>query len=428
MTGFFMYLLAIQGNIIPFLRSELHLSYGAVILHSSAFAAPGFVTGMFGDWLIRRYGRRRVLWLGALGMLGGAALLCVASAAWFSIGSCALMGASGGLILIVVTALLSELHGDRRNVALAEASAVAYAFGTVAPLVMSLCLSLALSWRNAVLVGVVFGGIILLWFGRTPLPDSAVISTPGHASLPAPYWIYWCALTMAIAIEFCILLWAPEFLQQVVGLSATSAAAAAAVFGLAMLTGRTAGGSLLRVIAAQRLFPLALLVTCLGFLIYWGLPRPPVAIVGLFVLGLGVALLYPLTLGLAMGAAGTRADTASARAALAGSFGILVTPALLGGLADKVGLQFGPSDSAWAGGGCAHLLRDCSSAAAADQTLSVWLRQHPGCAAVTTGRTVDYWLLRTERGIINTLASSSLGRGANGRLQQIAPFYRKFRM
>ena len=64
MTGFFMYLLAIQGNIVPFLRSELHLSYGAVILHSSAFAAPGFVTGMFGDWLIRRYGRRLVLWLG----------------------------------------------------------------------------------------------------------------------------------------------------------------------------------------------------------------------------------------------------------------------------------------------------------------------------------------------------------------------------
>ena len=142
MIGFFMYLLAIQGNIIPFLRSELHLSYGAVILHSSAFAAPGFVTGMFGDWLIRRYGRRRVLWLGALGMLAGAALLCVASAAWFSIGSCALMGASGGLIWIVVTAVLSELYGDRRNVALAEASAVAYAFGTVAPLVTSLCLSL----------------------------------------------------------------------------------------------------------------------------------------------------------------------------------------------------------------------------------------------------------------------------------------------
>ena len=93
-----------------------------------------------------------------------------------------------------------------------EASAVAYALGTVALLVMSLCLSLVLSWRNAVLVGVVYGGTILFWFGRTPLPDAAVISTSGHASLPAPSWVYWCALTMAIAIEFCILLGAPFFL------------------------------------------------------------------------------------------------------------------------------------------------------------------------------------------------------------------------
>ena len=46
MYGFFMYLLTIQGNIIPFLRSELYLGYGAVSLHSSAFAAGVFATGM----------------------------------------------------------------------------------------------------------------------------------------------------------------------------------------------------------------------------------------------------------------------------------------------------------------------------------------------------------------------------------------------
>jgi hypothetical protein len=61
--------------------------------------------------------------------------------------------ASGGLIWIVVTAVLSELHGDRRNVALAEASAVAYAFGIV-PVSLS-CFKLAQCracrcdvWRN----------------------------------------------------------------------------------------------------------------------------------------------------------------------------------------------------------------------------------------------------------------------------------------
>lgn len=71
MYGFFMYLLTIQGNIIPFLRSALPFGYGAVSLHSSAFAAGVFATGMFGDWLIRRYGRRRVLWLGCIGDVRG---------------------------------------------------------------------------------------------------------------------------------------------------------------------------------------------------------------------------------------------------------------------------------------------------------------------------------------------------------------------
>jgi fucose permease len=63
------------------------------------------------------------------------------------------------------------------------------------------------------------------------------------------------------------------------------------------------------------------------------------AIVGLFVRGLGIALLYPLTISFAIGAAGPRRDTGSARSALAGSLALLVCPALLGGVADKIGLH-----------------------------------------------------------------------------------------
>ena len=176
MTGFFMLSPCHSGQYHSFPEIELHLGYGAVILHSSAFAAQDLLPACSElAYPSIRSSPGPLAW--CIRYAGGAALLCVASAAWFSIGSCALMGASGGLIWIVVTAVLSELHGDRRNVALAEASAVAYAFGTVAPLVTSLCLSLALSWRYAVVVGVVFGGIILLCLVEHPLPDSAVIST-----------------------------------------------------------------------------------------------------------------------------------------------------------------------------------------------------------------------------------------------------------
>ena len=106
-----------------------------------------------------------------------------------------------------------------------------------------------------------------------------------------------------------------------------------------MLIGRTAGSRLLRHARPQHLFSLALLVAALGFLLYWWALQPVLATVGLFVLGLGVALLYPLTLGFAIGAAGDRADAASARFMLAAGLAIASMPALLGALADEVGLH-----------------------------------------------------------------------------------------
>jgi fucose permease len=114
-----------------------------------------------------------------------------------------------------------------------------------------------------------------------------------------------------------------------------------------VLLGRTAGSGLVRHVAPQRLLPIALAVTILGFLLYWSTSQAPLAIVGLFVLGLGVALLYPLTLGFAIDAAGERGDTASARFMLAVGIAIVSTPVLLGALADEVGLRL------------AHLMAPC---------------------------------------------------------------------
>jgi MFS family permease len=62
-------------------------------------------------------------------------------------------------------------------------------------------------------------------------------------------------------------------------------------------------------------------------------------VVGLFVLGLGIAPLYPLSIGFAIEAASPQAAAASARFMLAVGLSILSMPALLGGLADEVGLR-----------------------------------------------------------------------------------------
>jgi MFS transporter, DHA1 family, inner membrane transport protein len=337
--GFFTYLLTIQGNILPFLKQELDLSYRVVSLHSAAIAAGMIAVGLLGDRVVRRFGRRVALALGAMGAAAGAVLLCLAPFAWASIASCALIGALGALIPAVVPALLADLHGPRRHVAITEASAASYAFAMTAPLLTSLSIAVLAGWRPAVLAGALLGVLILVACRRAAIVDAVRTDTSAATSLPVAYWAYWCLLVTVIAIEFCVLLWAPTFLGRVAGLPQAHAASAAAAFALAMLLGRTAGSGVVRHVRPQRLFAIALLVTALGFLLYWGAGTPLLAVIGLFVLGLGVALLYPLTLGFAIGAAGERGDTASARFMLAAGLAIASMPVLLGALADEVGLR-----------------------------------------------------------------------------------------
>src|SRR6202453_5444145 len=74
----FAYFLNIQGNIIPFLRDELALSYREVSLHPAALAAGLIVCGLFGERAVAWCGRRGALALGFVGLCSGAVLLSLA--------------------------------------------------------------------------------------------------------------------------------------------------------------------------------------------------------------------------------------------------------------------------------------------------------------------------------------------------------------
>jgi len=343
LLGFFTFLLNIQGNILPFLQRELAIGYGIAALHSSAIAVGMIVTGLSGERVIRRLGQGRSLALGGLGAALGALLLCLAPAAWVSIGACFVLGLAGSLIPSVVPAMLADIHRQHRDRALAELAAVCYAFAVTAPLATGAALALGLGWRGAVLWGILCGLLILGIGRRAAVPEVPSVSGAA-ARLPAAYWAYWCLLVLVVAIEFCMLLWVPTYLERVVGLAPATAASTAAVFALAMLAGRLAGSALVDRVPAVVLYAGSLTVTLLGFAMYWagGLPwlaAPWLAVVGLAVVGLGVALLYPLSLGLALEAAGPLGSAASARFMFAVGLAILTAPFLLGAVADRVGLQ-----------------------------------------------------------------------------------------
>jgi MFS family permease len=69
----------------------------------------------------------------------------------------------------------------------------------------------------------------------------------------------------------------------------------------------------------------------------WTADQTWLAIVGLFVAGLGYGAQYPLSIALLLETAPGATDAAQARATLAGGLAIGVAPFLLGALADAVG-------------------------------------------------------------------------------------------
>jgi predicted MFS family arabinose efflux permease len=339
LSGFFTVMLNIQGNIIPFLREELALSYRAAGLHPSAIAAGMIVAGVVTERVLAALGRRAALQVAVGGSLAGMLLLGLATSAVVSVGGCLLVGLTGAMIPGIVAGLLARLHGPTRDQAYAECGAITYACAMVANFAVAGCVAVGLGWRGGLLLGAAFGIAVVLTLGRRPIPNAPPrMARSRGGTLPPACVAYLVTLGFGVALEFSVLLWSPAFLEHVVGLGASVAAACSAAFSAAMLLGRWAGSLLVRVLPPVLLYPAALALVAPGFALYWGVATPIAAVVGLFVLGLAVALLYPLSLGLLIAAAGAAADIAGARTAFAAGTALLLSPLVLGTLADAVGL------------------------------------------------------------------------------------------
>jgi fucose permease len=78
LLGYFGCLQTSVGPVMAFLRTELQLNYTIEGLHFSAWAFGVILAGISGDYSIRLFGRRTVLWGGGVGMAAGAIALITA--------------------------------------------------------------------------------------------------------------------------------------------------------------------------------------------------------------------------------------------------------------------------------------------------------------------------------------------------------------
>jgi predicted MFS family arabinose efflux permease len=345
-VGCFAYCLYGLGPILAFLRADLHLSYALTTLHSVLWSGGTIAAGLAYRPLVARLGQRLLMWSMTAAFCAGIVLLAAAHMLALTLAAALLMGASGTTLLVATSAILADRHGPRRDRALVEANAGAVAMAVLAPLLFGALGGTAVTWRAALAVPLAGFAVLYLLFRRLPGPaGTSEPASPGEirplpGRLPAVYWVRAALVAVSVAAEFCMVFYAAELLHAA-GLPLDRAATALALFYLGELTGRLAGARLTGRQSAARsraLVAVSLAVAAAGFAAFWLSGHLAVVLAGLFVTGLGIANLYPLTLGLAMSAAPGDSGRAAARTQVLAGVAVMAAPFALSVMADAWGV------------------------------------------------------------------------------------------
>jgi fucose permease len=344
LLSLYVFMLNVPGPVTNYLKDEFTMSYTLSSLHFSAFAAGVLVTGLFGAYFIPRFPRQKVLAFGALGLGVGGLILAFGRSPAVTIAGIFLMGCIGTLILSIYPAILDEEMGARSPVGISEANTIASLFAGLAPLLVGFLVQKAVGWRPAVVliaaVSLSLGVWLLLRFGGSPQSASArKIPAKQTGKLPGMYWIWWLALMLGIAVEYCIIYWGADYVEKVLGFSKNTATQSVSLFMAGMIIGRFFGSRLLERVPPMKLISGSISLSVFGFALFWSGISPLLGLIGLLLLGLGGANLYPVLVSMAIASAGELKAEAGARATLATGTAILFLPLVLGIVSDKMGIR-----------------------------------------------------------------------------------------
>ena len=338
MLAWFAYVQAAPGLVIVHLRDELHQNYSTGGLYVGAFAAGTLVAGLLSARLERRVGRGSLLWSSAALMGAGAIGLTAGRTSATTVGSVLVTGIGGGLLLATIQATLSDHHGGRRAVALAEANVAASIAYLVLIGVLSLTAALHAGWRIALLASLVIPAV--MWSSNRRLAiDAPPPSGAARGRLPAVFWIAAAMLFCTTAAEWCVNGWGATFVEETTRVSTDTAVTLMAGYFGGVLAGRTLTSRLARRHDPAKLLALALAVSAVGLAILWPSTRPTQALVGLSLLGIGLGTLFPMGMAVTIALAPGQAALASGRAVAASAFAILLAPLTVGAVADATSIR-----------------------------------------------------------------------------------------
>ena len=322
------FLLAGLGACVAVLARDLDLPTDRLALLPSAFAVGLLVVAVIGPLVLRSVAISAVLRIGSVVCALGGVLIAVAPQYGVAIAGGLCVGLGGALLILIAPLLL---NGPTAAARLTRVNAFSSATGILAPLAIAAVDVLASTGRLAMLAA------------APPLVALAVFARPAathhHPASGGLVVLHvargWLRVVLAVAVEFCFVIWAVARLVAA-GLPMATAALLGSAFPIGMAAGRAIGPLHLR--EWSPLVPGGVLAAS-GTLLVSLFDSPVLVTAGLVIAGIGVAPLYPVTLAALVATPGFSPARLAALGASASGVAILLAPAMLAGLARVVDLR-----------------------------------------------------------------------------------------
>jgi predicted MFS family arabinose efflux permease len=343
----FGFALSLVGPIMPFLAAKMGLTFTQIGYHFTLMSVGIVFISLAGDRIAKRIGNDQMVWGAAT--LFGLALLGVTTGSSLAITlfSMFLFGCAIGAVFLMANTAIAIEAGEHAAKAYIEANIIVGVAIIMGPVLAGLVSRSLLGWQSIAFLPLIYVGILRIFFWGLTLPVAlpGKEDSPGSARhvdsrpLPLLFWIFGTLMFLSVAIEWLIGGLGASFLTTVVGFELSTSAALMSVFAVAIVLGRLMGRRLLDYMTESRLLILSLVWVLLTFPLYWLSTLPVLNVAGMFLVGLGVGNLAPLSVSGAMTSAGEATNRASARFGLFPPIAILTMVQLFSILSDQFGIQ-----------------------------------------------------------------------------------------
>ena len=335
------------GSFVPFLRDTYGLSYRVSGILLSCQSIGNLIAVLLAGVLPLYLGRRRSVLLTSVWMAVTYTVFASGLHATFLLMlACFLSGISRGGNSNFCGTMVSTLPDEKstRGYNLLHGC---YALGAlVSPLLLVFFAGIrpGTGWRIAAGILAALVLIQIFVYARMPLPSEHIgksVKTADHSFLHVrEFWLASAMLLFYIATEYAIVGWMVTYFQDIGVLSADHAQITNSLIWLFIFIGRMLGALAANKIPRTRMLVIDGIGQFVFFLIMFSSRNPTVILLALAGVGLCLATIYPSAFAFGSGCIKGN-DLGCSLMIFAGSVGGIITPALVGFVAEYAGIRAG---------------------------------------------------------------------------------------